>query len=459
MKMNFAKRCLVVAVAGLLSSGFAMAQDSDKAQSLEQLLRMVEQSKVSETAEHRKREADFQRQKGEQANLLNQAQQTKANEETRSETLEATYEQQELDVAAKRKQLQDRLGSLKELFGHLTSTAGDLRNTLSTSIVSAQYPGRAAFLDTLITKMNSATQLPTIEEIERLWYELQRETIEDGKIVKFSGTVITPNGEQNTQDVVRVGNFQLLSNGQYLEYSQKTEKMAELTRQPVGLSSGAMALQNATEGFTSVGIDPTGPTGGSFLAALINSPSLVERFHQGGLVGYIIAAVGLAGLLLAIWRFIVLASMSSKVSAQLKSATPNTNNPLGRVLKVAEENKGLDGETLELKLEEATLKERPSIEAGLPVIKIISMVAPLLGLLGTVTGMIVTFQAITIFGAGDPKAMSGGISAALVTTVQGLVVAIPMVLLHTVLNGRAKRVLHVLEEQSAGIIAENAERK
>lgn len=459
MKMNFAKRCLVVAVTGLLSSGFAMAQDSDKAQSLEQLLKMVEQSKVSETAEHRKREAEFQRQKGEQANLLKQAEQTKENEEKRSETLEATYAQQELDVDAKRKQLQDRLGSLKELFGHLTSTAGDLRSTLGTSIVSAQYPGRVAFLDTLIAKMNSATQLPTIEEIERLWYEVQRETIENGKVVKFSGTVIKPDGEQATQDVVRVGNFQLLSNGQYLEYSQKTGKMAELTRQPVGLSSGAMALQNATEGFTSVGIDPTGPTGGSFLSALINSPSLVERFHQGGLVGYIIAAVGLAGLLLAIWRFIVLASMSSKVSAQLKSATPNTNNPLGRVLKVAEENKGLDGETLELKLEEATLKERPSIEAGLPVIKIISMVAPLLGLLGTVTGMIVTFQAITIFGAGDPKAMSGGISAALVTTVLGLVVAIPMVLLHTVLNGRAKRVLHVLEEQSAGIIAENAERK
>jgi biopolymer transport protein ExbB len=164
-------------------------------------------------------------------------------------------------------------------------------------------------------------------------------------------------------------------------------------------------------------------------------------------------------MLLGLWRFVVLMGMSSKVTKQLKSESANTNNPLGRVLKVAEDNKGLDGESLELKLEEAVLKERPAVESGLNLLKIISMVAPLLGLLGTVTGMIITFQAITIFGAGDPKAMAGGISSALVTTVLGLVVAIPTVLVHTLVNGRAKRVLQILEEQSAGIIAENAERK
>lgn len=458
MKMNFAKRCLAVATAGLLASSVVMAEE--KAQSLDQLLNMVKQSKVAETKEHKKREADFRRQKANQQSLLNQAKQTKKNEEARSVRLEKTYEQQELDVTAKRKQLQERLGSLKELFGHLTSTAGDLRTNLSTSIVSAQLPGRAAFLDTLIEKMNSATQLPTIEEIERLWYEIQRETIEGGKTVKFTGTVIKPNGEQASQDVVRIGNFQLLSDGMYLEFLQQGEKMAELTRQPTGgLQAAAASLQASTDGFTRVGIDPTGPSGGSFLSALINSPSIVERWHQGQLVGYIISAVGAFAMLLAIWRFIVLAGISSKVNAQLKSTSANTNNPLGRVLKVAEDNKGLDGETLELKLEEATLKERPAIESGLNLLKIISMVAPLLGLLGTVTGMIITFQAITIFGAGDPKAMAGGISGALVTTVLGLVVAIPTVLMHTLVNGRAKRVLHILEEQTAGIIAENAESK
>ncbi|NIB42810.1 energy transducer TonB [Pseudomaricurvus alkylphenolicus] len=458
MKMSFAKRCLAVAAAGMLSASAVMAQE--KAQSLDQLLNMVKDSKVSESAEHKKREAEFRRQKANQQNLLNQAKTTKKNEENRSARLEKQYEQQELDVAAKRKQLQERLGSLKELFGHLTSTAGDLRTNLATSIVSAQIPGRAAFLDELIEKMNSATQLPTIEEIERLWYEIQRETIEGSKTVKFTGTVIKPNGEQATQDVVRVGNFQLLSDGAYLEFLQQGEKMAELTRQPAGdLQTAAATLQGSTSGFTRVGIDPTGPSGGSYLAALINSPSIVERWHQGGLVGYIISGVGAFAMLLALWRFVVLAGISAKVSSQLKASSANTNNPLGRVLKIAEDNKGLDGESLELKLEEAVLKERPAIESGLNLLKIISMVAPLLGLLGTVTGMIITFQAITIFGAGDPKAMAGGISGALVTTVLGLVVAIPTVLMHTLVNGRAKRVLHILEEQTAGIIAENAEGK
>ena len=150
--------------------------------------------------------------------------------------------------------------------------------------------------------------------------------------------------------------------------------------------------------------------------------------------------------------------VSSRVSAQLRSpGTADLTNPLGRVLAVAQANPGLDPESLELKLHEAVLKERPAIESGLSLLKIIAMVAPLLGLLGTVTGMIITFQMITLFGAGDPKAMAGGISQALITTVLGLVVAIPTVLMHTLVNGKAQRVLHILEEQSAGIVAGSVE--
>ncbi|QKX16199.1 MotA/TolQ/ExbB proton channel family protein [Microbulbifer sp. YPW1] len=453
---TIAKSVLAVAAAGLISVS-AVAQD--KATSLDQLLKMVQSSKISESAEHKKREADFRRQKANQASLLSQAENTRASEEARSAALEKKYEEQELLVQQKRQQLDERLGSLKELFGHLTSTAGDLRANLDTSLVSAQYPGRAEFLDQLIEKMNSATKLPTIQEIERLWYELQRETVESGKVVKFNGTVILPDGEQAEQEVVRVGNFNLVSNGKYLEMNDN-QKMAELIRQPDGkYLSMASDLQAATSGFTAFGIDPTGPTGGSYLKAMIASPSIVERWHQGGIVGYIITGVGVVAVLLAVWRLIVLSGVNAKVNSQLRSSTPNTNNPLGRVLSVAEENKGVDGETLELKMEEAVLKERPAIESGLNLLKIIAMVAPLLGLLGTVTGMIITFQAITIFGAGDPKAMAGGISSALVTTVLGLCVAIPTVLLHTIVNGRAKRILHILDEQSAGIVAENAERK
>ncbi|ARU28835.1 MotA/TolQ/ExbB proton channel family protein [Cellvibrio sp. PSBB006] len=457
MKMKFVKSCMALVAAGLLSSSFALAQQADKAATLDQLLDMVKKSQIAESAEHRQREAEFSRNKANQANLLAQAKATRQAEETRSERLEKVHSDQELQVTAKRTQFNERLGSMRELFGHLTSTAGDLRVATESSLVSAQYPNRGDFLEDLIDKMNSNTKLPTIAEIERLWYEVQREMVEGGRVSKFNGVVIKPNGDRAEQEIVRIGVWNLVSNGQYLSF--EGGKISELPRQPDGFSSGASALQESTSGLTGVGIDPTGPTGGSLLAALINKETLVEQWHHGGLVGYVITGVGIFGVLLGLWRILVLFGVSAKVSAQLKSSKPNPNNPLGRVLKVAEDNPKADNETLELKLEEAVLKERPAIESGLAILKIIAAVAPLLGLLGTVTGMIETFQAITIFGAGDPKNMAGGISAALVTTVQGLVVAIPVVLMHTLVNGRAKRIVHVLEEQTAGIIAENAERK
>lgn len=457
MKMKFVKSCLMLVAAGMLSSGVAMAQ-ADKAQSLDQLLDMVKKSQISESAEHKQREAEFARDKAGQANLLAQARATRQAEENRSLALEKKYAEQQLLVTQKRAQLNERLGSMRELFGHLTSTAGDLRATLETSLVSAQYPNRGDFLDALIEKMNGSTQLPDIEEIERLWYEVQREMVETGRVAKFNATVIKPSGEQAEQEVVRIGAYNLISNGAYLGYDGR--KIEELARQPADdMLSAASELQSASSGVVNIGIDPTGPFGGQLLAALIQEPTFMEYLDQGGAVGWVIVYVGIFGILLGIWRMLVLFTMSAKVKAQLKSDRPNTNNPLGRVLKVAEENKKVDPETLELKLEEAVLKERPSIESGLAIMKIIAAVGPLLGLLGTVTGMITTFQAITIFGAGDPKNMAGGISAALVTTVQGLVVAIPMVLMHTLVNGRAKAVIHVLEEQTTGIIAENSERK
>ena len=456
MNMTLAKGCGIIA-AGLLSAAAALAQP-EKAQSLEQLLDMVKRSQISESVEHHQREAEFARNKTNQAALLAQAKVTREQEEARAAELEKIYAEQHLLVTQKKLQLSERLGSMSELFGHLTSTAGDLRGTLATSLVSAQYPHRGDFLDALIEKMNGSTKLPDIEEIEHLWYEIQREMIEAGRVVTFKGDVVQANGDTSTQNVVRIGAYNLVSNGAYLSYDGR--KMEALARQPKDeLLAAAVALQAATKGIVDVGIDPSGPRGGRLLLALIQKPTFIEYLDQGGIVGWTIVYVGIFGLLLGLWRIYVLFTVSAKVNAQLRSAKASSANPLGRALIVAEENAVVDLETLELKLEEAVLRERPAIERGLPMMKIIAAVAPLLGLLGTVTGMISTFQAITIFGAGDPKNMAVGISTALVTTVQGLVVAIPMVLMHTLVNGRAKAMMHILDEQTAGIIAENAERK
>ena len=268
--------------------------------------------------------------------------------------------------------------------------------------------------------MSSDTRLPSILDIEKLWYEQQREMVESGRVVKFNRTVLRADGSQEEMEVVRVGTYNLMADGMYLEYSPENGLVSELARQPSGHQGSAADLQEAVEGFTKVGLDPTGPLGGGLLRALINTPTLVERWHFGGIVGYVITGVFVVAIFLAIWRFVFLQGVSRKVSAQLKAPeTANIDNPLGRVLAVAQANPGLDAESLELKLHEAVLKERPSIESGLSLLKIIAMVAPLLGLLGTVTGMIITFQMITLFGAGDPKAMAGGISQALITTVSG----------------------------------------
>ena len=176
-------------------------------------------------------------------------------------------------------------------------------------------------------------------------------------------------------------------------------------------------------------------------------------------MGYLIIAVGCIGLLFVLERVFYLTVVSSKVKAQIKSDVISENNPLGRVLAVHQANPNADVETLELKLDEAILKEMPALERFITLIKLIAAIAPLMGLLGTVTGMILTFQSMTLFGAGDPTVMAGGISQALMTTVLGIVVALPMLFLHSIVNSMSQRVVHTIEEQSAGIIAVHAEQR
>ena len=420
----------------------------------------VKQGQTTESRENRQREQRFANDKAGQAAELKRAQDERARQEALSTELENAFEENELMIAAKEELLTEKLGTLKELFGHLTSAAGDLiTNFENYSLASAQYPGREVFLQELVERMNNSTGLPSIEEIERVWYELLREIRETGAVTTFSADVSSPGGESTERQVLRVGSFNIVDmDGNYLSF--QNGKLSELARQPSGPYTGwAAELASASGGLNPFGVDPTGPTGGSYLAAIIGTPTLAERWHQGGYVGYAITALGIFAFLLAIYRFSVLTTVGGRVSAQLRSDKANTNNPLGRVLKIHEDNPNMDTETLELKLSEGVLKETPELESGLTLLKIIAAIAPLMGLLGTVTGMILTFQAITIFGAGDPKAMAGGISSALITTVLGLLVAIPTVLMFTIVNGRAQRIIHILDEQTTGMIAEHTEAK
>ena len=450
------KRIAIIVATGLLSFGVAEAQES--ANSMGELLQQIERGQARDSREARQREADFTKRKNEQQSLLNRARAERARQERNSERLEKLFEDNQTKIVAARTALDERLGALKELFGVLQTVSGDTQARFKESLTDIQFPNRADFLVELGSKMAGASELASIADIEKLWYELQREVTESGRIARFNYEITTADGEIIDAEVVRVGVFNIVFEDGYLQYDSTTGNVSELQRQPEQsrYTGSTEDMLDETSGTVTFGLDVTR---GGILALLVESPTIGERVNQGGIVGYCIIALGIIGLLIAIWRWIALSSDGRKVTAQLKRDTAVTDNPLGRVLGIAKDTAGFDIETVELRLGEAILRETPKFNVMLPLLKIISVVAPLLGLLGTVTGMIVTFQAITLYGAGDPKLMAGGISTALVTTVLGLCVAIPTVFMHTLVASRARRLTQILQEEAAGMLAEHAESK
>ena len=419
---------------------------------LDQLLQDVRKTRGIESEENTQRLKRFKDNRAEQARLLAEAKKEMEDTEARSDELKALYDDNEVKLVELDDKLRERMGALGEMFGIVRLVAGDARGSLESSLVSSQIPDRSLFLSELAERK----ELPVTEELDKLWKLLLEEMIESGKVVTYDASTINVDGKEEVQPVTRVGVFTAVTGGKFLNYLPETGRLVELGRQPAGrFQSMASDLEAADTGMVAMAVDPSR---GAIMALLVQAPSYLERIQQGGVIGIIILVLGGAGLLIVIWRFVVLTRIGRAIRKQLKSSEPNEGNPLGRVMKTYFDDQGQDTETLELKLDEAILKETPRIEYGLSFIKILAAIAPLLGLLGTVTGMIQTFQAITLFGTGDPKLMAGGISTALITTVMGLVVAIPLVLLHSYLNGKSNALVQVLDEQSIGLVARHAEK-
>ena len=447
-------------------TGFLFAQDTNEEvieiSTVEALLALVKEGKTQEQAANDDRENKFLANKNKQASILAAEKKELVRQENIADKLEAEYKKNEEILRVKEDAYKKELGSLVELFGHLQSSAGEAAVQFSGSLTGAEYgQDRVKFLNDLTGKMSETTELPTIREIEGLWYELTRELAASAQVVSFTTDVIDVDGVTSECNVTRVGLFNAVCDGKYLEYASSKGQYAFLPRQPAGrYTKTAKAIGNASIGDqVRFGIDPTGPTGGSLLANLIQTPSLMERAQQGREVGYAIIAVGLIAVFFSFYKLYSLYRIGTAVRKQANQEAADVSNPLGRVLKVGKENFDKDIDSLELKLAEAIMAERPAIDQGIGFIKIISVIAPLAGLLGTVTGMIVTFQMITLYGTGDPKLMAGGISQALVTTVLGLLVAIPTSLLHSFTQSSARGIVSILEEQSTGILAERAESK
>ncbi len=420
---------------------------------LDQLLRDVKKTQGIEAKINKAREAQFLAEKNKQQQVLRAALSKLAKQERLSKQLKKHLDTNEQRLSELESKLNDRSGVLGELFGVARQAAGDLKADLNQSLISAQFPGRAEKLDGLAN--NKA--LPTIGQLETLWYTLQQEMTESGKVVFFNTQIEQASGQPVEAKVIRIGTFNTLANGEYLQYSPETGRLTLLARQPESqYLSLAKEFSTAQTGPAAVGIDPTR---GVILSMLIQAPDTVERIQQGGIIGYIILIMGATGFIYGLIRLLNLTLTGQKMSAQMNSAVASTDNPLGRVFKAAEKDKSEDTDNLELILDEAITREVPVLEKGLPMIKLLAAVAPLLGLLGTVTGMIATFQSISLFGTGDPKLMASGISQALVTTMLGLCVAMPLLFLHSLVVSRSRILVQILDEQSAGLISRRSEKQ
>lgn len=454
----------LIQLAGISVTGLFLAISSQTfaqapASTLSELLNNVEQDRVAQSAEHRDREQRFQQQANQQQQILDDTKARIVAEEATNAQLTQNFDANQLTIAERREALRTARADLNELLGTIQGVAGDFRSIFENSLISAQYDGREEFMDDFIERVASDTEQVRIDEIERFWFFMQQELTESGKVVQYTDQVSLPSGESSERRVTRIGAFNAISEGDYLSYTGAIGHLQVLPRQPSGDVVGrAIDLENATSGMHKVGIDPTGALGGSMMANLINFPTAAEQVRDNsGEIGFMIIGIGLVAILIGLIRTFILTIVAAKVNAQVKSDKANKNNPLGRVLLVAESNPNVDTETLELKLGEAILQETPALERFLTLIKIISTIAPLMGLLGTVTGMINVFQQITVYGAGDPTIMAGGISMALMTTVLGIVAAIPAILMHSWVKSKSDRIIHIMEEQATGIIARKAE--
>ena len=421
---------------------------------IDHLLTEVQQVLNNENKLHRQREVRFKNNLGQQQQLFAEAKAELEEQQKLSATLQSSFDANEKQLAELQTALDDRQGEMGEVFGMVRQVAADLKSDLEGSIISAQFPGRAANLQ----QFASGDKVITAQELRQLWFLLQQEMTESGKVIRFKRDVLSGSDLSKQADVVRIGTFNLLSSdGQILAIScPKKNKSSIIPKQPgsgyVGIASDFVSTDQAV---TDLAVDPTR---GGILNMLMKTPDPMDRLLQGGVVGYIIIGLGLVGLGLVIYRLVVLYQLSTRTRWQLANISePHNDNPLGRVLQTARQDKQVDAEAMEIIIDEAVTKEVPAIERGHSFIKLLAAVAPLLGLFGTVTGMIETFQAISLYGTGDPKLMAGGISQALITTQLGLMVAIPLLFLHSLVASRSKGIIQILDEQSAGLMVESLE--
>jgi len=431
------------------------AQDADPAPitepvitDLDLLVESVKTTASIRAKEDRARLNKFLSDKNKQQSLLDNMKYKLTLEERRSERLTKEYEDNDAQLSDLEEQLTLKLGSFGELFGIVRQTAGESKGQFMLSLTNIEFPDRIEFLGDLAER--KSLDLPTTEELERLWYEILNELNQSGKVKSYNADILTKSGELVNQDVMRIGVFNSVSNGDYLSLVAEQNLLEYLAKQPErSIRRSVKKLQNSDD-YREVFIDPTR---GSLLTKLIDRDTWLERINAGGFVGYVIIIILILGLTMGVLRFKFLDEESKSINKELETNNFSEDSILGKLNSIYSKYSGNNPEDLESQLEDILAKATPPLEKNLSVIKLLAAVAPLLGLLGTVIGMIETFQAITLFGTGDPKLMAGGISQALVTTMLGLIAAVPLLFVHNILDSRSRAISQIYEEQAIGLLA------
>ncbi len=434
-----------------------------QAQTLNDVLDQARSVREAETALFQQRITDFNATAAaDQQRLMREAAATRTQIQAAVQEKTNQFSANDLQISTLNVEMREKANTLGlgELFGLARQVAGDSATVLEQSLINAQYAGedsRVAFL----RDFSQQDTIASIAQLERVWFEIQREMTASGEVARYTGTVVEPNGDALTAEVVRIGSFTATADGQFLSFIPNLSRLSIMPRQlPEEFLADAAQLHGASQGYVTGVVDSTR---GVLTSLYVERPTIEERIEQGESVGYIIIVVGVLGLLAFFYQLVYLVMARMAVTAQMKNLQkPINNNALGRVLLSFKGDGGKieeDSEVAELRISEAVMKEVPNLERFQPFLRLAVAAGPLLGLVGTVVGMIITFQSITESGSSDPKLMANGIGQAMIATVLGLGIAVPLLFAGALLNSLSRSIVQILDEQSTGILAENIEKR
>ena len=401
------------------------------------LLNVVKENKSIYVQKDQVRVKNFIDLVDERESMLAKAKRDLANEKIRNENLEKRFEANEKELADLEESLQIKIGVLGELFGVTRQFAGELLASTEKAVTFSEYPERVGVLRDI-----GETQVHDLNQLQNLWISYLDEIVSSGEVKTVEANIIDRDGESITGEIVRYGHFTTTYKNKFVTPVPELSGFELLQRQPERDVLKNLRKHQRSDDYRITSIDPTR---GFLLSLYLDKPGWIDRIAQGKSIGFIIILIGISGFIFSIYKIYQLREQEKEIIAD------------NAKVKVDMENSIKDTASYESKeniLDEFIINYTGKLEWGANWVKFFAAVAPLLGLLGTVIGMIETFQAITLFGTGDPKQMAGGISQALVTTMLGLIVAAPLLGLYTYISQKVSNLSQVLEEKASYLLAQ-----